>query len=75
MSLALKSTDVYESSSRSAKFYVRLVDAEFTMPKNAEIAGSEFICLNELEYPSEHDDIMIGFDTEAGMFGPVHEEP
>ena len=44
------------------------------MPKNANSAGSEFVCLDVLEYPEEHDDIMIGFDTEAGMFGPVDEE-
>ena len=38
------------------------------MPKKTSVAGSEFICHDVLEYPGEHDDIMIGFDTEAGMF-------
>lgn len=71
MNFALKSTDVFESSSRSGKFSLRIVDAKFSLPKppqEADPVGHQFVCLDMPEYPSEHDDIVIVFDTEAGTF-------
>lgn len=66
MNFVLKSTDIFESFSRSGLFYVRIVDAKFALPKNGEDANKDFICLDLPEYPGEHDDINIGFETEAG---------
>ena len=68
MNFALKGTDVFESFSRSGKFYIRLVDAKFSMPKGEKEDDCNFICLDIVEYPSEHDDIVIGFETEAGEY-------
>jgi hypothetical protein len=73
MNFALKSTDIFESSSRSGKYSLRIVDAKFAMPKTREVEGAverEFVCLDMPEYPGEHDDITIVFDDEEGVFSP-----
>jgi len=71
MNFMLKSTDIFETSSRSGKFSLRIVDAKFAMPKSRaegeEGIDHEFVCLDMPEYPGEHDDITIVFDSEAGM--------
>jgi hypothetical protein len=71
MNFALKSTDVFESSSRSGKFSLRIVDAKFAMPKmqgeGENARESEFVCLDMPEYPGEHDDITIVFGNEEGV--------
>ena len=70
MNFALKSTDVFETSSKSGKFAVRIVDAKFALPKTDAHEGAgidgRFVCLDP-EYPGEHDDIVIVFDSEPGM--------
>lgn len=72
MNFALKSTDIFESNSRSGKFSLRIVDAKFAMPKargeGEAAADSGFVCLDMPDYPGEHDDITIGFENESGMF-------
>jgi hypothetical protein len=49
---------------------VRIVDAKFAMPKSKAEGEAgvdhEFVCLDMPEYPAEHDDITIIFDTEDG---------
>ncbi|KUJ22742.1 uncharacterized protein LY89DRAFT_777792 [Mollisia scopiformis] len=68
MNFTLKSTDVFETSSRGGKYSVRIVDAKFAMPKAREGEHGidhEFVCLDMPEYPGEHDDITIVFDSEA----------
>ncbi|KAN0122627.1 hypothetical protein V8E51_000953 [Hyaloscypha variabilis] len=68
MNFALKSTDTFETSSRSGKYSLRIVDAKFAMPKSrGEGQGGvehEFVCLDMPEYPGEHDDVTIVFDNE-----------
>jgi hypothetical protein len=66
MNFVLKGTDNFEAFSRSGKYGVRIVDAKFALPKSNEETGSEFVCLDMPEYPGEHDDITIGFDSETG---------
>lgn len=70
MNFVLKTTDQLESLSKSVakseQYYIRIVDAKFALPKKATEPGSDFVCLDTPEYPSEHDDITIGFDSEAG---------
>jgi hypothetical protein len=66
MNFVLKGTDHMESFSRSGKFGIRLVDAKFALPKKDEDPSSNFVCLDMPEYPIEHDDLAISFDTEAG---------
>jgi hypothetical protein len=69
MNFALKSTDIFETSAKGGKFSVRIVDAKFAMPKLKEretAIDHEFVCLDMPEYPGEHDDITIVFETEAG---------
>jgi len=73
MNFTLKSTDVFESSSRNGKFSLRIVDAKFALPKGNEgeaAIDNGFVCLDPVEYPGEHDDITIVFDNEAGMSSP-----
>lgn len=74
MSFPLKSTDIFETSGKSGKFLLKIVDAKFAMPKPKKEGGAsdhEFVCLDVPEYPGEHDDITIIFETESGMFFPL----
>ncbi|KAL8731891.1 MAG: hypothetical protein Q9166_003175 [cf. Caloplaca sp. 2 TL-2023] len=66
MSLTLKSTDVFESFSRSGIAYLSIVDAKFALPKSETDRNHNFVCLDMPEYPGEHDDITIGFGSEHG---------
>jgi hypothetical protein len=68
MNFVLKGTDIMESFGRSGKFGIRMVDAKFALPKKDEDPASNFVCLDMPEYPIEHDDITITFDTEASKF-------
>ena len=45
---------------------MRLVDAKFAMPKTDREPTWRFVCLDTPEYPAEHDDIIVGFDSEDG---------
>lgn len=64
MNFVLKVTDVFEIFSKSTMFFLRLADAKFSMPKREEDQIRTFVCLDLPEYPGEHDDITIGFDSE-----------
>jgi hypothetical protein len=68
MNFILKSTDNYESFNRSGKVGVRIVDAKFALPKTAADESGRFVCLDMPDYPSEHDDINIVFESEQGMY-------
>ena len=71
MSFVLKPTDVFETSGKSNKSTIKIVDAKFALPKvrneGHEGSGHEFVCLDMVELPTEHDDVSIVFDAEAGM--------
>ena len=64
----LKSTDKFESFSRSEQFFIRMVDAKFALPKSSEEANHDFVSLDMPEYATEHDDILIGFGLEEGQY-------
>ena len=66
MIFELKSADTYEAFAKSGKFSIRFVDAKFALPKREEVLDRAFVSLDLLEYPGEHDDIVIGFDSEDG---------
>ena len=68
MNFVLKVTDVFETTSKSGEHVLRIVDAKFTLPKRNEDPTREFVCLDMPEYPSEHDDITIGFADEHGAY-------
>lgn len=70
MNFVLKGTDIMESFGRSGKFGIRMVDAKFALPRKDEDPVSNFVCLDMPEYPIEHDDIAITFDTEASKLAP-----
>lgn len=72
MNFVLKGTDIMESFGRSGKFGIRMVDAKFALPKKDENPASNFVCLDMPEYPIEHDDLTVTFDTEACEFIPVY---
>ncbi|CAI7578038.1 unnamed protein product [Penicillium discolor] len=65
MNFVLKGTDIMESFGRSGKFGIRMVDAKFALPKKDDNPASDFVCLDMPEYPIEHDDLTVTFDTEA----------
>lgn len=66
MNFHLKSTDIFEAFGKSGKYYIRIVDAKFALPKAAGEESRAFVCLDMPEYPGEHDDITIGFDSVEG---------
>ncbi|PWY77059.1 hypothetical protein BO70DRAFT_409549 [Aspergillus heteromorphus CBS 117.55] len=65
LNFVLKGTDTLESFGKSGKFGVRIVDAKFALPKTDDDPSSQFVSLDTPEYPMEHDDISIAFDSEA----------
>lgn len=71
MNFTLKSTDIFEHFGRNGRFSLRIVDAKFTLPKGSGEGegGAEngFVCIDQVEYPGEHDDITIVFDSDAGL--------
>ena len=71
MSFVVKDTDVFETSSKSGSYLLRIADAKFALPKTGANAEKDFLCLEVPEYPTEHDDITIGFDNEEGMFAKI----
>ena len=70
MNFVIKTTDRFESATKPVakieQYFVRIVDAKFALPRKLTESNADFVCLDMPEYPSEHDDITIGFDTEAG---------
>ena len=70
INFVLKLTDVFEIFSKTGLSFLRIVDAKFPLPKNPDDESRDFVCLDTPEYPSEHDDITIGFDNEHGMVKP-----
>ncbi|KAL8696438.1 MAG: hypothetical protein Q9224_002794, partial [Gallowayella concinna] len=73
MNFALKSTDVFECFTRSNNAYLSIVDAKFALPKSQTDSDHDYISLDMPEYPAEHDDITIGFESEQDRdnFGRV----
>lgn len=66
MNFVLKVTDSFETFARSGVFFLRIIDAKFALPRNESDPARDFVCLDMPEYPTEHDDIIIGFDSEQG---------
>ena len=66
MNFALKMTDSFETFARSGVSFLRIVDAKFSLPKDESNPAKDFVCLDMPDFPSEHDDIVIGFDNEQG---------
>ncbi|ELR05001.1 hypothetical protein VC83_05112 [Pseudogymnoascus destructans] len=67
MNFVLKPTDSFESFNKGGNYGVKLADAKFVLPVQDEAGmGAEngFVCLDQLEYPVEHDDIIVTFDVE-----------
>ncbi|KAL8901804.1 MAG: hypothetical protein Q9207_005027, partial [Kuettlingeria erythrocarpa] len=64
MNFLLKSTDAFESFSRSGTPYVCMVDAKFALLKEESESDQAYACLAMPEYPAEHDDITIGFTSD-----------
>ena len=77
MNFVLKVTDFFETFTRSGAYFLRLVDAKFSLPKGELDPVRDFVCLDMPEYPGEHDDIIIGFDDEQGkrLNRPTRESP
>ena len=66
MNFVLKETDFFEIFARSGQSFLRIVDAKFALPKSETDPARDFVCLDMPEYPGEHDDITIGFDSQQG---------
>lgn len=79
MNFALKETDVFESIGKGSDWGLRIVDAKFALPSGGEEHRSESngkevspwtkgVSFDSPEYPGEHDDILLSFESEAGMY-------
>lgn len=66
MNFVLKGTDTLESFGRAGKFGVKVLDAKFALPRTDDDPTADYVCLDMPEYPLEHDDITIVFDSEEG---------
>jgi hypothetical protein len=66
MSVPLKGTDTYESFDKAGKYHTRIVEARFALPKNAEAENRTFLSLDNPEYASEQDDIVLTFESDIG---------
>lgn len=55
MNFVLKSTDVFQSFSRSGTPYICMVDAKFALPKEQSDPDHAFVGLDMPDYPAEHD--------------------
>jgi len=82
MVFAVKGSDEFEriKPDKSGKHCVRLIEAKFSLPKKEKYeqddhghgykfspaAKRRFVNLEGLDYAEEHDDIVIGFDSEQG---------
>lgn len=78
MNFVLKPTDSFESFSKGGNYGVKLADAKFVLPVQDEAgvgADNGFVCLDQLEYPVEHDDIIVTFDIEDGTYPPIPPPP
>lgn len=71
MNFALKSTDIFETFTRPGKFAIKIVDAKFALPKSLDDEAAGFVCLDMPDYPGEHDDITLMFDSEKGEIHPA----
>jgi hypothetical protein len=71
MNFVLKGTDIYENFNRSGKSGIRIVDAKFALPKTDDDESARFVCLDMPEYPIEHDDINIVFESETGASAAI----
>ena len=71
MNFVIKSTDRFEAFTKSEQHCLKIVDAKFALPKRPSEDNSDFICLDMPEYPGEHDDITIAFESEAGKDPPL----
>lgn len=71
-------TDVFEKTEKGKQPALRLVDAKFALPGGKGEGRGEskvergvkgrFANLDLLEYPGEHDDITLGFESVQGKF-------
>ena len=66
MAWVVKNTDVLEAFSKGGKAGLKFADAKFPLPKGEEDQTRSFVCLDMPEYPGEHDDIVVMFDSERG---------
>ncbi len=80
MAFIIKATDAFErydgkQMGLRAKFGIKIPDAKFALPTSAASRGlggkqedfaKGFLCLEMPDYPTENDDIVIGFDEAQG---------
>ncbi|KAL8989846.1 MAG: hypothetical protein Q9177_001361, partial [Variospora cf. flavescens] len=72
MNFVLKSTDVFQSFSRSGTPYICLVDAKFALPKEQSDPDHEFVCLGMPEYPAQHDFVAAMKIADAALAKPAN---
>ncbi|EON67248.1 hypothetical protein W97_06501 [Coniosporium apollinis CBS 100218] len=66
MGFQLRPMDVFEKGEGRGRWWVRLVDAKFALPNPKERRREDgYVCLDQVVYPGEHDDVTVGFESEA----------
>lgn len=66
MNFELRVMDSFEALEKGGQYCLRMVDAKFALPSAQGDSTKDFLCLDLPEYPSEHDDILVGFHDETG---------
>lgn len=77
LNFQIKNTDVFEHFEKGGEYCVRLVDAKFALPlveqseehdnrPKQRNPGAQFTCIDYLDYASEHEDIIVSFNTMTG---------
>ncbi|THC89564.1 hypothetical protein EYZ11_010988 [Aspergillus tanneri] len=60
INFAVKSTDEFEKVDQKGEWGIRFKDAKYALPR-PDTQTSDYVCLDELAFPTEHDDIGILF--------------
>ena len=66
MNFELRVMDTFEALEKGGQYCLRMVNAKFALPTTEGDSTKDFLCLDLPEYPSEHDNILVGFHDESG---------
>lgn len=67
MNFEVRCTDAFQPIDKNDLWGIVIKDAKFALPEiKPHLPG--YVCLDELDYPLEHDDISIMFKDKAGEF-------
>ncbi|PLB51522.1 hypothetical protein P170DRAFT_352162 [Aspergillus steynii IBT 23096] len=67
VSFGVKNMDEFERLDQRGEWGVRIKEAKYAAPvADPEVSWYGFVCLDEMEYPTEHDDMVVMFGQPTG---------